>query len=47
MEFDLFFLTLFEGKRKRGEFKNGLNFLAKSKPRGAFHHAAFMFALST
>ena len=42
-----FFLILFEGKRRWGEFKIGLIVLAKSKPRGAFHHAAFMFALST
>ena len=42
-----FFLILFEGKRWWGEFKIGLVVLAKSKPRGAFHHAAFVFALST
>ena len=42
MEFHLFFL-LFEGKRRRGEFKIGLIVLAKSKPRGASHHAAFVF----
>ena len=42
-----FFLILFEGKRWHGEFKIGLIVSAKSKPRGAFQHAAFAFALST
>ena len=42
-----FFLILFEGKRRRGEFKIGLIVLDKSKPREAFHHAVFVFALST
>ena len=42
-----FFLILFEGKRRQGEFKTGLIVLAKSKPRGAFHHAAFVFDPST
>ena len=42
-----FFLILFEGKRRRGEFKIGLIVLVKLKPRGAFHHAAFVFALSS
>ena len=42
-----FFLILFEGKRRRRELKIGLIIFAKSKPRGAFHHAAFVFALST
>ena len=32
---------------RRGEFKIGLIVLAKSKPREAFHHAAFVFAQST
>ena len=41
-----FFLILFEGKRRRGEFKIRLIVLAKSKPREASHHAAFVFALS-
>ena len=30
-----FFLILFEGKRRRGEFKIGLIVLAKSKPKGS------------
>ena len=41
-----FFLILYEGKRRRGEFKIRLIVLAKSKPREASHHAAFVFALS-
>ena len=40
-----FFFLLFEGKRRRGEFKIGLIVLAKSNPRGAFHHVAFVFAV--
>ena len=42
-----FFLILFEGITRRGEFKIGMIVLTKSKPSGAFHHAAFVFALST
>ena len=42
-----FFLILLEGKRRQGDFKIGLIVLAKSKPRGAFHHAAFVFGPST
>ena len=34
------YLVLFKGKRRRGEH-------LQSKPRGASHHAAFVFALST
>ena len=30
-----FFLILFDGKRRRGEFKIGLIVLAKSKPKGS------------
>ena len=45
--FHLFFLILIKGKRRRDEFKIGLIVLAKSKPRRVYHHAAFVFALST
>ena len=41
------YLVLFKGKKRRGEFKIGQIVLAKSKPRGASHHTAFVFALST
>ena len=41
------YLVLFKGKRRRGEFKIGKIVLTKSKPRGASHHAAFVFVLST
>ena len=40
MEF-LFFLILFDGKRRRGEFKIGLIVLAKSKPKGSISLCSF------
>ena len=36
-----FFLILFEGKRRPGEFKIGLVVLAKSKPKGSISSCNF------
>ena len=36
-----FFLILFEGKRRRDEFKIGLIVLAKSKPKGSISSCSF------
>ena len=36
-----FFLILFKGKRRRGEFKIGLIVLAKSKPKGSISSCSF------
>ena len=41
MEFHFFFLILFEGKRRRDEFKIGLIVLAKSKPKGSISSCSF------
>ena len=37
----IFFLILFKGKRRRGEFKIGLIVLAKSKPKGSISTCSF------
>ena len=36
-----FLLILFEGKKRRGEFKIGLVVLAKSKPKGSISSCSF------
>ena len=39
--FFFFFLILFEGKRRRGEFKIVLIVLVKSKPKGSISSCSF------